>query len=737
MKNIIKKSETFIKYLFSSGICFITDLTLFTIFNTLLKNKLTSSIVISTILARIISSIINYTLNKEKVFKFNTNKPDISSFIKYYLLVVIQMFISSFAVLNIYKLTLINETIIKSIVDIIIFIANFFIQKIFIFNNKGGKKMPKKLFLILISFLSTISLLIYPIETSSLLKFNYDNILLTSSIVLIAFYFFYQKYYYQATSKKSITILSIIFSLLLVFGYSFHNIDSSYLVLGHYQYIILSILKFIGYYHILKISLNLLYKYLINLDLKKEFKNKWLLYFYNHPMKVSMIVLFISYLIYLIAYYPGVVGYDPSYQIKEMMGLPNFYADSVLITSTKTTLTAFNPIVHTLLIGGLFKLGLSLGSANLGIFFYTIIQFSIMITILSYSLKFLKEEKVPLQILLIILGIYAFIPVFPYYAICAFKDTYFALFFMLLIIELYKVIKYPMTTKRIIILILVSLGLCLFRKNGILTIILTLLSSLIFIKNNRKSLLIVLVSFLGLYFGYNKIVEFCEITPTSPREVLSIPIQQISALIVNKEEVILPEDRVIIGKIIDYNKVKELYNPELSDPVKNTYNKYATDEDLKNYFEVWFKYLLKEPQIYIEATINNIYGYFYPDDHIWYFYHKKYHTLNDVGFDYHYNSLSWLRNILYGYGEGFAYIPVIGLLVNIGATTWTYLYLGGLLLESNKKKYLLLLVPAFTIILSCVLGPVNTYYRYVLPYAITLPIILSLLYINKKELLSK
>jgi len=400
-------------------------------------------------------------------------------------------------------------------------------------------------------------------------------------------------------------------------------------------------------------------------------------------------------------------------------------------------LTAFNPVVHTLLIGGLFKLGLYFGNVNLGIFFYTFIQFMVMILILSYSLKFLKDEGVPLGCLLIVLGIYAFVPVFPYYAICAFKDTYFALIFMLFVIEVYKVIKYQMDVRRVLIMILVAICLCLFRKNGSITILLTLCGLILVIKNNRKWLLFVLVGFFSLYIGYNKVIEFFEITQTSPREVLSVPLQQTAALVVNREEVISLEDRKIIGKIIDYDKIKENYNPELSDPIKNTYNKYATDEDLKEYFGVWFKYLFKEPIIYIEATINNIYGYFYPNDHIWYFYHKKYNVLNDVGYNYHYNGLSWLRMILYGYGEGFAYIPVIGLLVNIGTVTWGYIYLCALLFESKQKKFMLLLLPAATIVLACVLGPVNTYYRYVLPYAISLPLILCLLQVNKKELFLK
>ena len=84
--------------------------------------------------------------------------------------------------------------------------------------------------------------------------------------------------------------------MFLIFGYSFHNVDSSYLVLGNYQYIILSIIKLFGYYHLFNLSLNLFYVYLVNFKFKKVYTNKWILYFYDHPMKSSIVVLFFSYI---------------------------------------------------------------------------------------------------------------------------------------------------------------------------------------------------------------------------------------------------------------------------------------------------------------------------------------------------------------------------------------------------------------------------------------------------------
>jgi len=131
VSELIKKYEMFIKYIFVAGISFVIDIVFFSIF----KFIFVGNIIIATILARIISSFINYLLNKDKVFK--SNEKSSKTIIKYYSLVVIQMLVSAFAVDNLYKLLSINATLIKVPVEFILFICNYLIQKILIF--KRGK----------------------------------------------------------------------------------------------------------------------------------------------------------------------------------------------------------------------------------------------------------------------------------------------------------------------------------------------------------------------------------------------------------------------------------------------------------------------------------------------------------------------------------------------------------------------------------------------------------------------
>ena len=136
---LIKKYSTFFKYILSAGISFLIDISLFTIFLKLLKSNLNSyAIIIATICARIISSLVNYTLNRNNVFKKADNKKyDSKSLTQYTLLVIIQMLVSSFSVFTIYNLTNYNETIIKLFVECVLFIVNYFIKKKIIFKPKN------------------------------------------------------------------------------------------------------------------------------------------------------------------------------------------------------------------------------------------------------------------------------------------------------------------------------------------------------------------------------------------------------------------------------------------------------------------------------------------------------------------------------------------------------------------------------------------------------------------------
>lgn len=146
-------------YVLSSAISFVVDISFFAIFLKIFtKTSLTGSISIfgkeillvqffATACARLISSLVNYNINKHKVFDYegeNKEGKD-NTLLKYYALAIPQMFVSAFAVtilvrvLSIPATATFLTTLIKVCVDTIIFLVNYRVQRVWVFADKPSK----------------------------------------------------------------------------------------------------------------------------------------------------------------------------------------------------------------------------------------------------------------------------------------------------------------------------------------------------------------------------------------------------------------------------------------------------------------------------------------------------------------------------------------------------------------------------------------------------------------------
>lgn len=729
IKNLFNKYYVYVTYIISAGISFVLDLVLFSLFLWLLDGRVGESIIISSYLARAISSFINYLVNKYKVFKYEKKKEEKdSTIVEYFGLVIINITISAVLVDAISAIIPIYATIIKGIIDIVIFVVNFFIQKLFIFNKENKNTGFLKYILPLISFIAIFIRL-----TDTGISFNYEIYEIISMVIVLPILYYLYLKVFKKDNYLSINILSVIFTVLMILGYSYDYNYTPNLVFNSNIHILITLIKFIGFYFLFKNLLNAIYRYFTKGKFQEN-ANKLTIMFSKHPYLFSFIVLFIVYGIYLIIFYPGVINYDNANQIKEVLGMHTRYLDSIVVINDNITLTNFNPILHTLLLGNLFKVGVSIGNVNFGLFLYTFLQMIIVIAVLSYSLKFLYKEGVKSKYLLWILLAYIIIPYFPLYAITCVKDTLFTMFVLLYIIKLYQFIKYDFKFKDYILFMITILLVILFRNNGIYLILLSLPFTLIIKKGIRKQIVLMCVLVIGFNYGYGQVLSALEIPNTSIREMLSIPFQQTARYVKYHESDVTEEQKKVIDTILTYDTLGNRYNPILSDKVKNEYNKYATNEELMDYFKAWFEMFWNHPMTYVNATVSNVYGYFYPATYRWYVYNTLNEKLPEAGFDYHFiDSLEPMRGFIQGYSEVFKYVPIVQMSVNCGFYTWSYLFLIVVLILQKKQRYIILFAPAFSLVLMNVAGPANTYFRYVLPYAVALFTILPLilLEINK------
>lgn len=557
---------------------------------------------------------------------------------------------------------------------------------------------------------------------------HYVDIISSISFVIYSSFIIYK------TENKKISKLKVFYLCILDL---FLLISNSFTMTSNLSYIyngIINILYTILFltlnYILLKRTLILVEEYIKEHKFKSK-KNKILDLLEKHPFKFSFIVIFIFFSIYMMTFYPIILSPDPSFQIKQFFNVRTKYADYAILLDNTVFLTNHHPIIHTLLLGNCLKLGRFLINDNFGLFIYSFLQSIFFIFTLAYTIKYLKDNECNNKVLFILLMIYSLVPMYSMYAMSAVKDTIYTCFIIWYVIFLDKLVinkNDKMKFKSTLLLIFILTGIVLFRNNGIYVLFLTLPFAIIYCKKNYKQLLIVFLIIISFYTTFDKIIlPYFKITPGSVRETLSIPFQQTARYVKYYSDDLDKEEIKTIDKVLKYKTLANRYNPKLADPVKNEYNKYSTSKDLKKYFIVWFKCFFRHPIVYIEATLNNIYGYFSPQETNWYVYFK-YDTriTEDNLVNYHYNNLSTMRLILAGYGQIFPYIPLIGLISNIGFNTWVLLGLMIYSILKKKKEYLIIISPLLISLLICIASPANTYFRYTMPYVFIMPCIFIL-----------
>lgn len=134
LRDSIMIYKLFMKYFVVAFSSFVLDIILFSAILGILDFN--SKILAATILARVVSSIYNYIVNSNLVFK----DMSISSLVKYYILVVIQMFISGCSVTYLFGLLNIPVVLIKIVVDCLLWVINLVIQREFVFKRKENEK---------------------------------------------------------------------------------------------------------------------------------------------------------------------------------------------------------------------------------------------------------------------------------------------------------------------------------------------------------------------------------------------------------------------------------------------------------------------------------------------------------------------------------------------------------------------------------------------------------------------
>ena len=530
-------------------------------------------------------------------------------------------------------------------------------------------------------------------------------------VLFLALMFYYQRLLPQLHPfLPSAALVSLFFALCLLFGQSFEATDSWAPLLGSPMRVALSLVMALGYTLFFHPLVSVLFHWL---DRRSQAAPPPLLskagqirFFF---LCLGLILLF--WLPYLLLCYPGSVTYDGMYQLGQYFG--------------HTEATNHHPWLSTLLMGWIVSLGGD--NHSLGIFLYVLFQSLVCAAALAGVCGQVRTLAGRTAAWLS-LAFFALVPTWGGYAQMFVKDTLFygvfAAFFLCVVrfLSVHGKAGFPLWTG----LLLTGILCALLRNNGLYIVVPTL-----FLLIPAARTLAARLGSAGLgvgvlvaYLCFNQLLlPAWGVAPGSVREVLSLPFQQTARYVQVCGNTLTEEEIAVLDSVLDYETLVTSYDPRVSDPVKNTYH--GNSEALKEYLGLWLRQGLRRPDVYLEATLNSMFGYFLPGYRYGpfggnYFFMQE--SSYGLEVDFSHPDAPQLAD---AFSRLWSQTPGLGLLNAPGTFSWLLVLATAALLRRRKGIALIACLPLWLALGICCVSPVNALVRYMLPIMAATPLLLA------------
>ena len=534
-------------------------------------------------------------------------------------------------------------------------------------------------------------------------------------------------------------------SLSLLYSFQINRIRSIVLLVGMYFF----------YLHAIEGMHYMLHKKTENAGTVAEKKGKWVSMYQKSSFWITWGILMLAWLVHLILRYPGAMSYDNWAQLRYYYGFETY--------------TTAQPIFHTWLFGSFIRLGVKLGSSNVGLFLFVLMQTLIMSAVLAWTLELMKRWNAASWIRKLTFAVYCVAPYFAGYAAFPIKDYLYTAFLVLLVCLMaeWMILRdqfWQHIGKNVLWIVGTTL-MILCRKNGIYLYFVVVTVVLVQMGLHKmkgakdtadsrqpeadkreksaawkqwmctagRKWIVVCLPFVLVFVVEGIITQVYHVEKDSPKEMFSLPFQQTARYVKEYGDEISEEEREIIAKVLDYDSLAEIYEPMTADPVKTTYRS-GSAGDLTAYFKVWLKEFFRHPLCYVEATWNQNYYVFAPyvDNVV---YNKNCLVGSELEYDKEY--YSWLNFQIPEKMEGLANVtvklysllttaPVIGMFSNVAFyVILMFVLLHFIRLEKNKRAFFVML-PAVISFLFVLLAPqIQGQPRYAFPIIYTMPLMIA------------
>lgn len=477
-------------------------------------------------------------------------------------------------------------------------------------------------------------------------------------------------------------------------------------------------------------------------------------YRFGQVWLTGSLLIFLCWLPVFLAYYPSVFAYDAEGQLYQVIA---------------HDYSTHHPLLHTLFLGAFFKLGgLLPGSYSAGMAMHSVVQMLLMATVFGYTIAYLYRQGASVFLRNIMLLFYALFPTNSILALSTTKDVLFSALVLLYTLSLHRLVtklgraetnddknglqnglqsglravnEDGEATGNWLLYMLWSVLLLLFRNNAVYAFVLTapcLTFGLYRMRDVKpgvwKRYLVCTLAVLVL-FGVGN-VSLKAVTGArngSPREMLSIPLQQMARTRVKAEETLSPAMRQEVEKYLPSEWVFAAYNPYLADPVKN---RAVIHDNPAGLIKTWIKLGVAHPQIYIDAFLHNSIGYWFIEDCT----HAQIYGIGtESGFGYlstdnrtmpagceiiEHSYLPGLRGLMERIVSDNVYqnVPVVRIIFAPALYWWMLCMYMAVIIYRRKYKMLIPVMFLAAYYMTLLLSP-TVLIRYMYPYVVTIPAI--------------
>lgn len=434
-------------------------------------------------------------------------------------------------------------------------------------------------------------------------------------------------------------------------------------------------------------------------------------FYIKHTSLCAFLLAMLCWLPYFLYQYPGIMTPDSLNQFEQVLGVIPY--------------SNHHPFMHTLLIKLLYTIGFKItGSMLIALSCYTFFQMCMLALSVSYFIGTLKQYRVRPAICLIITLFYALVPYHAVYSVTIWKDILFAaavLGFGCALLRLFR----KMNISDLCVFGLCGLMLCLFRSNGWYAFLLCLPFLFIYFRKKKKIMFPVLCGiFLAAVIIKYPVMNRLHVVQPDFVESLSIPVQQITAVICNGRE-LTSDERELIEQVVDLTYIKELYDPYFADNIKELVRAGNQDYLVQHkgeFLKLWASLLFRYPGDYLTAYIHQTYGYWYPDS---FYLVAEAEGVSATSLGVSHTPLIGgplvvkTKEIAIKLG---GMLPLYGTLWSMGVVCWVLIFSIGSAFVRNEKKKLILYLPSLALLLTVLIAtPVATEFRYVYFMVFSLP----------------